>query len=73
MSHSVHLRTHLRAGIIVYGTPTCPWTVKQRAYLDKKRVPYEFVDCTKTKCPAFVEGYPTLVLSGYTEIPIPRQ
>jgi hypothetical protein len=72
MSNSIHLRTNLRAGIIVYGTPTCPWTVRQREYFDKNRVSYQFVDCTRGKCPEFVDGYPTLVLSGYTEIPIRR-
>jgi len=66
------IRTHLRVGIIVYGTPSCGWTMKQREYLDKNRVPYTFVDCTHEQCPDFVKGYPTLVLSGYTEIPIRR-
>ena len=59
--------------IIVYGSKTCPWCVKQEAYLKDKGIPYEFVDCKQNKCPDFVDGFPTLsingqITSGYTEI-----
>lgn len=59
--------------IIVYGSKTCPWCVKQEDYLKNKGIPYEFVDCKNNKCPDFVDGFPTLsingqIKSGYTEI-----
>jgi hypothetical protein len=70
MPRSLHLNTHVRAGTIIYGTLNCPWTIKQREYFDKHHMPYEFVDCTQNECPKFVEGYPTLVLTGYQEVPV---
>ncbi len=69
-TNPIRVRTNVRAGMTVYGTPTCAWTQKQRKYLDDNQVPYDFVDCAQAKCPDFVKGYPTLVLTGYTEIPI---
>jgi glutaredoxin len=59
--------------IIVYGSKTCPWCVKQEKYLTEKGIPYEFVDCTQEQCPEFVQGFPTLSVNGeikhgYTEI-----
>jgi glutaredoxin len=59
--------------IVVYGSKTCPWCVKQEEYLTNKGLKYEFVNCAGGKCPDFVEGFPTLVIdgqvrSGYTEI-----
>lgn len=60
--------------VTVYGSKTCPWCVKQEEYLTKKGIPYNFEDCSTGQCPAFVEGFPTLVVngavmkSGYTEL-----
>ena len=60
-------------GIIVYGTESCPWCVKQKEYLDSKSIEYTFVNCDSGKCPSFVNGYPTIVkdgqmLRGYQEL-----
>jgi glutaredoxin len=62
-----------KGNIIVYGSKTCPWCVKQEAYLKDKGIPYEFVDCKNQQCPDFVQGFPTLMVdneikSGYTEL-----
>jgi hypothetical protein len=42
---------------VVYGSMNCGYTVKLRESIGQ----HEFVDCTKEKCPEFVEGYPTTV------------
>jgi hypothetical protein len=62
-----------KVAVVVYGSKTCPWCVKQEKYLTEKGVAYEFVDCAQGECPPFVNGFPTLVVdgevkSGYTEI-----
>lgn len=62
-----------KGNVIVYGSKTCPWCVKQEAYLTDKGIPYEFVDCKTEQCPDFVQGFPTLMVdnvvrSGYTEL-----
>jgi len=62
-----------KGNLIVYGSKTCPWCVKQEDYLTKIGMPYNFVDCTKSQCPDFVNGFPTLllnnqVMNGYTEL-----
>ena len=62
-----------KGNVIVYGSKTCPWCVKQEAYLKDKGIPYEFVDCKTGQCPDFVQGFPTLMVdnvikSGYSEI-----
>jgi len=62
-----------KGNLIVYGSKTCPWCVKQEDWLTKSGIPYTFVDCTQNECPPFVSGYPTLllddqVMSGYTEL-----
>jgi hypothetical protein len=62
-----------KGNVIVYGSKTCPWCVKQEAYLKDKGIPYEFVDCKNQQCPEFVDGFPTLMVnnvvkSGYTEL-----
>ena len=62
-----------KGSLIVYGSKTCPWCVKQEDYLTKAGIDYKFTDCTKTKCPDFVDGFPTLlldnkVINGYTEL-----
>jgi hypothetical protein len=67
------LQTADKGNVIVYGSKTCPWCVKQEAYLKDKGIPYEFVDCTTGQCPEFVEGFPTLMVdnvvkTGYTEL-----
>jgi len=62
-----------KGNVIVYGSKTCPWCVKQETYLKDKGIPYEFVDCKNQQCPEFVQGFPTLMVdnvikSGYTEL-----
>jgi hypothetical protein len=62
-----------KGDITVYGSKTCPWCVKQEAYLTEKGIPYTFVDCKAGQCPDFVQGFPTLsvngvIKSGYTEL-----
>jgi hypothetical protein len=62
-----------KGNIIVYGSKTCPWCVKQEDYLKDKGIPYEFVNCKDEQCPDFVQGFPTLMIdnvvkSGYTEV-----
>jgi hypothetical protein len=62
-----------KGDITVYGSKTCPWCVKQEAYLTEKGIPYTFVDCKAGQCPEFVQGFPTLsvngvIKSGYTEL-----
>ncbi len=61
----MQVKTGQRAGeLTVYGADWCGWTKKQLAYLDAKGIPYTFVDCAKQTCPAFVDGFPTLVEAG---------
>ena len=49
----------------VYGTMTCPYTVKQR----EKHPDYKFVDCSAGKCPDFVSAFPTTKhLDGKVEV-----
>lgn len=43
--------------IKVYGSMGCGWTRKQ---LDVFGDSAEFIDCTKTQCPSFVSGFPTI-------------
>lgn len=62
-----------KGNVIVYGSKTCPWCVKQEDYLNYKGIPYTFMDCTKETCPDFVGGFPTLMVdnvmkTGYSEI-----
>ena len=70
---SFGIRSGLRAGeMTVYGSEECGWTQKQREYLNQKKMAYNFVDCSQNQCPAFVDGYPTIVLdkkiyNGFTE------
>lgn len=42
-------------GPTIYGTMTCPYTVKQT----EKYPDYKFVDCSGGKCPDFVTAFPT--------------
>lgn len=55
-----------KGGVIVYGSKTCPWCIKQEAYMKYKGIPYDFVDCTTSQCPDFVESYPTISMNGTT-------
>lgn len=62
-----------KGNIIVYGSKTCPWCVKQEKYLIDNGIPYTFVDCRQEGCPDFVTGFPTLLIddvvkAGYTEV-----
>jgi hypothetical protein len=62
-----------KGNIIVYGSKTCPWCVKQEKYLIDNGLPYTFVDCKQGACPDFVDGFPTLLVDnvvkvGYNEI-----
>ena len=58
---------------IVYGTTWCGWTKKQLAYLDKKGVSYDFIDCEKGDCNG-IDAFPVLEspqgerFTGYKEI-----
>jgi hypothetical protein len=61
-----------KGNLIVYGSKSCPWCIKQEDYLMKAGMPYTFVDCEKEVCPDFVSGFPTLllnnqVMTGYKE------
>lgn len=62
-----------KGNIIVYGSKTCPWCVKQEKYFMDKGIDYTFVNCKTETCPEFVSGFPTLmvnnqVMNGYTEL-----
>ena len=63
-----------KGNVIVYGSKTCPWCVKQEKYLIDNGLPYTFVDCKQDGgCPDFVDGFPTLLVDnvvkvGYNEI-----
>ena len=63
-----------KGNIIVYGSKTCPWCVKQEKYMIDNGLPYTFVDCKQDGgCPEFVSGFPTLLVDnvvkvGYTEV-----
>ena len=63
-----------KGNIIVYGSQTCPWCVKQEKYLIDNGLPYTFVDCKQDgACPEFVSGFPTILVDnvvkvGYNEI-----
>ena len=71
---SGYLQTPVDKGTVtVYGSKTCPWCVKQEAYLKYQGIPYNFIECGNGGCPDFVQGFPTLVVngtvkSGYTEL-----
>jgi hypothetical protein len=62
-----------KGNIIVYGSKTCPWCVKQEEYLKNRGIPYTFVNCPTENCPEFVSGFPTLMINnqvkvGFTEV-----
>ena len=61
----------------IFGSISCPWTVKALDLAKKEGHDHEYVDCKKGKCPDFVNGFPTYkhhgsgnVSSGYTESPL---
>ena len=63
----------LMSEITLEGGQSCGWTKKQLDYLDKKGLPYTFVDCDKGGCPSFVSAFPTLdhdgkILEGFRDI-----
>ena len=65
------VKSSLKAGnVTVYGSPSCPWTIKQLNQLDQKKIPYQFKDCSgkNANCPDFVTGFPTSVINGYIEL-----
>jgi hypothetical protein len=43
----------------VYGSKQCGYTVKQLEFFDSSGQEYDFIDCSKNKCPDFVDGFPT--------------
>lgn len=43
----------------VYGTMECPWCRKQKEYMEKKGIPYKFVNCKSGKCPG-MDAFPVL-------------
>lgn len=62
-----------KGNVIVYGSKTCPWCIKQEKYLIDNGLPYTFVDCKSDSCPDYVQGFPTLLVDnivkvGYTEV-----
>lgn len=62
-----------KGNIIIYGSKTCPWCVKQEKYMKDKGIPYTFVNCPTESCPEYVKGFPTILIdneikSGYTEL-----
>lgn len=50
----------------VYGTDTCPHCINIKKKYNDQGVKYKFVDCSKEKCPDFVEAYPTIQFSDGT-------
>ena len=60
----------------IYGSESCPWTVKALDVARSKGHSYNYVDCKKGNCPGFVSGFPTYknhttgkISSGFTENP----
>ena len=43
----------------IYGSETCPWTVKALDLGRAKGHNFEYIDCKAGKCPSFVNGFPT--------------
>jgi hypothetical protein len=71
--NAIPAKTGLRAGqgdaIILNGTSTCPWCIKQKDYFDEQGIAYEFKDCDKGECRDGILGYPTLDnVVGYHEL-----
>ena len=70
-SNKVAMRTHtdLRAGkLTVYGSDGCSWTKKQLAYLNKKSMPFTYVNCDSDQCPKSVDSFPTLDIDGKIKV-----
>ena len=60
----------------IYGSESCPWTVKALDHAKKMGHAFKYMDCKAEKCPNFVDGFPTYknhksgnVKSGFTETP----
>ena len=63
------INTGLSAGnLTVYGSKSCPWTVKQLEYFDSNKIAYDFVDCSTNKCPEMITSFPTTVIQGFKEM-----
>ena len=54
--------------VTVYGSMSCPWTVKQIDYLKTQNREYDFVDCAGGSCPDFVGGFPTSMVDGQVKV-----
>ena len=50
----------------IYGRDTCPWTIKQKEYFDKKGTSYDYVDCEVNPdgCPKEIKSYPTTMIGS---------
>lgn len=62
-----------KGNVIVYGSDTCSWCIKQKDYMKFWGIPYNFIDCRTNECPDFVKKFPTIlknnqVYNGYTEL-----
>lgn len=62
-----------KGNVIVYGSKTCPWCVKQEDYMNSKGIPFTFVNCPTETCPDYVKSFPTILINnevkvGYTEL-----
>ena len=60
----------------IYGSESCPWTVKALEHGKKMGHAFKYMDCKSEKCPSFVDGFPTYknnksgnTKSGFTETP----
>ncbi len=61
----------MKMTVKVYSTPTCPYCIMAKKYLDEKNVPYEDIDVTKSKAAAVEmirksgqRGVPVLDIDG---------
>jgi len=52
--------------IIVYGTPTCPYCILAKQYLEGKKVKFEYVDLSVQKDRVFE----IIAKSGQTGVPV---
>jgi hypothetical protein len=73
MSSGYSLTPVDKGNVIVYGSDTCKWCIKQKDYMKFWGIPYNFIDCKNEQCPGFVKGFPTIlkddkIYNGYTEL-----
>ena len=45
----------------IYGSESCPWTVKALEHAKKMGHAFKYMDCKSETCPSFVDGFPTLL------------